>query len=296
MKRALFVLLLAAVGIGVWSMIRKNDKAVMVPQPVSPVITAVEPLPAPVDPAPSLLSEISTLSTQDEKGCLRRIGHLGVNLTGDEVAQAYAFLRLPHSGDAWEAVQKNNLMNVLREQVLPPPGLAALLAEMVASESLSLTVRDYALQHLVAFYPRGEDQRIIIDTIRSALGQVQTSMAGTAMLGLRRLDPVDNSITPDEVRAAARSIALNERAGELARLTAIRLCGEFGMEEVLPEVRSIVLHEKKTLLRVAAIGALGELGGRKDEALLTPFVDGNQSVLRNAAETALAGLREKNQS
>lgn len=211
---------------------------------------------------------------------LARIERLGTQLSEPQLARLLDWLQTPQT-EPGEATFKNDLLNVLRRQDTPVPGLSACLRAIYADPTQSLTMRDYALQHLAAL---GEDQ----ETLWQATALRDSSLAGTALLALARA-----GADPDRLRPLALQLASDQQASELTRLPALRVCAQFACPEAAELARDLLHARVGFSLKLAAIATLGELGEPADIPQLRALERGGPQWFRPATARALALLEAK---
>jgi hypothetical protein len=211
---------------------------------------------------------------------LARIESLGTQLSEPQLARLLDWLQTPQP-EPGEATFKNDLLNVLRRQDKSVPGLSACLRAIYADPTHSLTMRDYALQHLAAL---GEDQ----DTLWQATAQRDGSLAGTALLALARA-----GADPDRLRPLALQLASDHQASELTRLPALRVCAQFACPEAVELARDLLHARVGFSLKLAAIATLGDLGEPADIPQLRALELSGPHWFRPATARALALLEAK---
>jgi hypothetical protein len=74
---------------------------------------------------------------------------------------------------------------------------------------------------------------------------------------------------------------------ELARITALQVCAQLGVKDVLPLALQFAESAKSIPLRVSAIAAVGQLGGAEVTAYLENLAAGNDARLAVPARAAL---------
>jgi hypothetical protein len=192
---------------------------------------------------------------------------------------------------------KNNVMNLLIDQTLPPAGLTTALIDTCQDEKQDFVSRDYAVQHLVTWYEAGAgDLADAKPRIRTALveaASANNSIAGTALLGLHRLAINNPGFDRDGISQRALALANSNTTVLPARITALQVCAEEGMREILPVVRSLVGPQNPTALRISAIAALARLGTAGDISLLTGLEARGDEGMRPAVNAALNRLQEQ---
>ena len=228
---------------------------------------------------------------------LEAVHRLSATLDSQEIAGLYAFLKARPTQEknlAGMRYLKNEILTVLRTQSVAPANLAELMIEISADAKQDLVTRDYALQHLALWGVDQAQQPGVTGKIQEAFkmrGQETSSLAGTALLGLHRLTSPGQTAPGREVSLLALKMAGSSEMPIPARVTAIAICSERGVAEVLPFVEALAQNEGPTSLRISAIGALGRLGGPKQRELLRGLestVGG--PAIRSASAVALKRL------
>jgi len=131
----------------------------------------------------------------------------------------------------------------------------------------------------------------------SALDERDSTIAGTALIGLENLSRTHEEFDRETIVAKASEIALDETASAASRLTALRLASQVSEEKGVESgesaadaARSIAQTGETVLLRSAAIVTLGEVGSHDDRELLESYLlDGNKQIA-DAAKMALAKM------
>jgi hypothetical protein len=233
----------------------------------------------------------------DIRDRLEAVQEVGHDLDRSEVQICYWFLK-NHPGSqeknpAGLRTLKNNLINTLKSQKLPPVGLTETLIDIFHDRGQDFVMRDYAIQHLASW---GTRQRTdspdaaeqIQKTIREALWQ-KSSIAGTALLGMQRLSKIDTNLNSEIDRNAVRLVTSSD-TGPAARITAIQVCAERGLDSVLPQIEKIAAARGQTASQISAIAALAKLGKQDDVTLLQKLAREKDPALSPAIASAMKSL------
>jgi hypothetical protein len=278
------------------------------------------------------LGPVIFLITNGQAGIANRllaVNRLERDLSHEQIIGLYSFLRaLPGPGETnWEGLNalKNDLLSRLRDQFEPPAGLTGTLIEIYRDRAQDPVARDYALQHLVTWYEQGAadapDAKARIQTTLEQAAQENTSIAGTALLGLHRLVASDSAELLAERHvfrggggrgsngqnqfpdcAAVKGVAISQMALRMlgatnlapaSRVTAIQVCAEREIVEALPAIQVLAQAEGGTALRISAIAALGYLGGPEQAVFLQRLEAEQNQALRPAIEGARRRLQSR---
>ena len=191
-------------------------------------------------------------------------------------------------------------MDVLCAMNPPPPGLLDLLTQMYHDPGQNVVLRDYAVQHVAAFYQQLEIATDVASQDKSAglaaarkilwdaLAETDSSIAGTALLGLTRLSRESpEAFDPRQIGGLAEQMAGPATSNELTRITAIQVCAQLKVQDALPVIQAAVQNGQTMTVRISAIGALGGLGGAEQIPFLNSMLAGMEDRLKPAAQHAL---------
>jgi hypothetical protein len=190
---------------------------------------------------------------------------------------------------------KNAIMNKLGRQA--PERLEAVLLRVDAdTERQPEVIRDYALQHLCAWYDRLPDQAAARQVFwrHSSEGRATD---GTALLALSRVESM-GQLPPDErerLRQTARATASNVSASESARMASLDILRCAGDAQALEAARALLRQSPSKAAAIAALGAIGARGNAEDAQWLKndPNLAGDPA-LAPAFQHALAQLATQN--
>jgi hypothetical protein len=249
--------------------------------------------------------EILALGRQASPG--RRLELLrtcGDDLNGaerDALLAALAQPRDPAAGAGWHAEYFHGIALVLRR--LPPirGRFARVLACVAADHSREEVVRDYALQHLREVWERSGDTPRLRASITETFRQLADDelLGPTALLSLHLLgfDPGGSQAavpTAELEPLVLRALDAPPGPGAVPmRLGSLRIAAERGMPGALPGIRRIAADSagEHALARMAAIAALGRLGGSADRAMIEGLGTSPDPRIAAAARHALAALQ-----
>jgi len=240
------------------------------------------------------------------------------NLSADDVYALMTFLKqkaADHSDMrpiAFNGV-KNDVLDVLLRQDKLPDGIGTLLADMYNDKTDDTMWRDYCVQFVANYYERkwiyadspqkdtaSEDlvdaEREAVESLyRNALKETDSTIAGTALLGMVSLsrnteasppDP-ESCLAPDKIKKTIEDIVLQPECGEPTRITALRLAASLGCDKVLPQARMFAQIGETVTLRMAAIATIGDLGTADDVELLESLTADSEPRIRAFAAKSL---------
>lgn len=229
---------------------------------------------------------------------------------GDQqVVELIEFLKMPYGG--WEGIsliQYNSLKNEVLDQLVRQrpmkSGLGSLIVRMYRDHQFDSMWRDYCVQHFAVYYearwpggspPAGDGEaRMIRDALGEAVRETDSTIAGSALIGMERLSRRYPEMDRAVVANLALSLALSDASPAATRTTALQLCGVMQQREALPVARRMALGATPLTLQLAAVSALGELGDATDAVLLRQLASSNSYVyIRTAASSALQRLSSR---
>lgn len=323
-KPLLFLGLLGTLGASVWLWQERQHQEPAIKHPVQKVesreLRDTVPVSSPVtgisQPATSkatnlinledLSAGIRSIVNTQENYLLRRdaVENLGTNMALPEREAVYQFLLQPGLLDqeAGEQAFKNQLMDRLCELNPLPEGLDKVLIEVCENKNQDVVLRDYAVQHLAAYYQQldvtGQTdtklQQKVQDGLWQALSETDNSIAGTALLALMRLaDEGRQEFDGKRIQSAAVRLAGETEASELTRSAAMQVSTRLGAKEVLPVLLKTAAQGETLPLRISAIGALGTLGSPEATSFLNSIASGTEERLKIPARLALRNIELK---
>lgn len=222
------------------------------------------------------------------------------NLSDDDLGALVEFLKhaSPEDKDAWARALKNAIMDYLCKK--NAKGLNKLLSQIYLNGDEDLVVRDYALQHLIEYNQamaqsgdeRASDLKQTSEVLWQAVKETDSSLAGTALMGLSRLSDISPSIDRQQVAETALLLVEDDQTGELTRTTALQVCAQMGVTNALPAIWQIAQTGETLPLQVSAIAALGLLNDKAATPYLQQIMNGAEDSLKPAARQSLVQLAE----
>jgi HEAT repeat protein len=265
------------------------------PRPTSPIAVPTAGAGISKPNVPSRLVGVLGLDpTLDFHARLAAIHRLRGPITTEELYALADFVRGSYdtTNRSENTTLKNDVLDALRELQVGATIIVPVLLDVFRDREQDSVMRDYALQHLVSWYDLA-DATGIQPALWDALGERRESLAGTALLGLHRLAMQHEGFDRAQIDVAAVNIFRDKQCGELARITAIQVCAQRQRTEVLSDLLIQVRGSKSIPTRIAAVAALGELGGKAEVAFLVSLARGPSAALQPAVHSALKRLRER---
>ena len=177
----------------------------------------------------------------------------------------------------------------LKRQSPPWPEMPDFLTEVFHDRSQPEVIRDYALQHIASMIEENTASADYMDMISEALREKNSSIAGTALLALARLQ---GTAAPIHLRLA-HDLVSSPTASPLTSASALQYLARASDSDTRVKVlaEEIAQDPSEPLVkRVAAISALRLHGGESSRSLLQQLVKSNQPAISNAASKNLSLL------
>jgi hypothetical protein len=228
---------------------------------------------------------------------IQLIDSLGNDLGAKDITSLYEFLKRPTGlqGEDPGVLHfiKNEVFTALRHQSTPPVGLTEVFISISQDARQDTATRDYAVQHLVSWYRGGlldsPSARVRIRAALEKLAESHDCVAGTALLGLHHLAPLEPAIHTKDLQRIALAMVRSKDSNSASMTTAIQVCAEEHIKEAVPAMEIWARKQGQTTLQRAAISALGMLGGSKEVALLRDL-GRSDPLLKAVADQALRRL------
>jgi hypothetical protein len=207
----------------------------------------------------------------------------------DRAALYYYLLHGKNNKHAY--VLKNDILNALRDQKIPPAELTDVMLDIFYDKNQDIVVRSYVLQHMRPWYlDERQKDKAIVQAFYDGLEETDTEIAGVALLALRYLSDKAPEFDKQVIAGKAVEIAENENTYILTRISAVGVCGKMGNSETLPTIRKLSSEGNPVTLRVAAISSLGEIGDSSDLDTLEKLAKGKRPY-STAAVAAIKKLK-----
>lgn len=239
---------------------------------------------------------------------IKAVHAVDARLTPEEIKVLMAFLRSPVDADtSLDPLSinsiKNEVMDLLIQQVPLSQDLGKELASMSADPSLDSGIRDYSVQHFAPYLKarwgsgvvdtESPDYQAIMQGYDQAIRLTNSSLPGTALLGLYVLSEDYKAIDRKNVEKLAFQMGNDSGYHVNTRATTIQLCGRMGLKEILPTARIEAQSGETVQLRMSAIATLGDLGDKNDAALVETLALEKESRIQTAAQSALKRLNRR---
>jgi len=231
---------------------------------------------------------VGTILHGDFHQRLETVHRLPANLSREQLDALMALLSEP-SNQPGIHVLKNDLLNALRSQTQQPEALTQCLIKIFQDTRHDGVIRDYALQHLGAWYLQTDGRSEVQETLWQAAQPGQGHLAGTSLLALHRLANRSAAVDPSRLSETAFRLAQSNTSIH-AKITALRICGERRIPGTAQLARQVLAETSEVSLQLSAIATLGEVGQLSDSALLERFRA--HPRLMRATEKALEKLQE----
>lgn len=241
----------------------------------------------------------------DYSARMKAIGQLSRNLTEEEITALRQFLWQPYEAESKLSLRgfnaiKNDVLAALINQEQPVIGLGLQLAEMFRDRTLDSVWRDYSVQFMATLYQTrwqpeaGGDhpeQVVLREAYEDALRDVESTCAGTALIGMEMLSKKYPEFQEMDLSHKALIIAKQSSASEASRIAAVLMCGRFKNEKVREEVRMLAQVGETVPLRLAAVNCLAEIGEEADVYTLQSMLDSEDQILQKAVARAIDRLK-----
>lgn len=241
----------------------------------------------------------------DYSARMKAIGQLSRNLTEEEITALRQFLWQPYEAESKLSLRgfnaiKNDVLAALINQEQPVIGLGLQLAEMFRDRTLDSVWRDYSVQFMATLYQvrwqpeTGGDhpeQVVLREAYEDALRDVESTCAGTALIGMEMLAKKYPEFQEMDLSHKALIIAKQSSASEASRIAAVLMCGRFKNEKVREEVRMLAQVGETVPLRLAAVNCLAEIGEEADIYTLQSMLDSEDQILQKAVARAIDRLK-----
>ncbi|MCK5835417.1 MAG: hypothetical protein KAG98_06770 [Lentisphaeria bacterium] len=223
-----------------------------------------------------------------------------------------AFLKVPYDENCglkaigYNAI-KNDVLEVLLRQQSLVEGIGTDLVEAFHDQNTDEMWRDYAIQFMEMYYGQALSQQNennykaveaelteIEATYFAGIQEVNSTIAGTSLIGLQTVASKDSRVDMDSAVTAAVAIVNDSSIPDYNRMTALRICGDSESEEIRDSVLELVQVGESMPLRIVAVSTLGDMGNKDDISLLVDVKAQVQDAnLKKVIDTAIAKLEKK---
>lgn len=238
---------------------------------------------------------------------MKAIGQLSTELSANDIAALRDFLTHPYNPSsqlkplAFNAV-KNDTLAKLIAQKKPVIGLGHQLVEMSQNDDLDDTWRDYSVQFFATLYeerwqgdidPNDKERQAIIDGYKEATYEIETTLAGTALLGMDLLSKNYPEFSSEDISKISLQVLSDPATSEPSRITATLLAGQHQNKEAIEDIRRLVQIGDSVPMRLAAINALAKVGNEADASLIWPMQNDEDRLISTAAKKAIETLNQR---
>ncbi|MFC1497396.1 hypothetical protein ACFLS1_02840 [Verrucomicrobiota bacterium] len=244
----------------------------------------------------------------DYQSRIKAMRKLGRDLSSDDIKALMLFLDSRSQNQdnirmlAFNGV-KNDVLTVLLAQDELPEGFGSKLVEMYNDNEHDDVWRDYCVQYFAEYYqakwavgevPEDDKEH---GEINSAYWQAVTekdkTIAGTALIGLESLSRDYKGFDREKIKQAAVDLANDPDCLEASKITALRMCGMLNNADALPSARIVAQTGETTMLRMAAIATVGDLGDEEDIEFLNSMVGSSEKRISAIAKPALERVKAR---
>jgi len=198
---------------------------------------------------------------------------------------------------------KNDVLGILLRQEVIPDGLSQQVIDMYHDQGNDETWRNYCIQYMVPCYQAlatsttdtnaAAERQEIVDACWGALAEKNKSIAGTSLICLETMSRTHPEIDREKLAGTAVALASDETCGEATRITAFGVCSSMGKTGLLPTAKALAQTGDTIPLRMAAIAAVGDLGGKDDAELLRSLAADSDKRIASCSHSALDRLNKR---
>lgn len=255
-------------------------------------------------------------STRDER--FKALREAWGQLSADDVKAVLAFLDLrvndqdpdnPLRGVSFNGLKNDLMVLLLRQedrQLHKELGFAML--RMFRDPENDETWRDYCVQFFADYYqdrwthegapaelnPAEEAARQeMVSAYWDAVSEVDTGIAGTALLAMERVSRSDSRLNREQVAKTAVTLAAGDKTASSTRIAALQVCASMQRLEALPACRMYTQIGVTAPLRMAAVSSLASLGQAQDVILVEALLTDPDPGVQRIAKTSLDRLRKR---
>ena len=201
---------------------------------------------------------------------------------------------------AWHAVFNDALNALVRGQTVRIDALPSHLRAIMKDAKRNLVIRDYALQHLLAYAEFRMETSERLALINSIWPEVQAgghTLPGTYLLALLHTPSREGWPTKAETAERAWKLLQDDQTHILSQITALQTCGQLGHQPALAMALEIAADTKAHMsLRTAAIATIGNLGSATEQTYLKDLNKKIPKRLQFAVSAALRKLEKANET
>jgi hypothetical protein len=119
-------------------------------------------------------------------------------------------------------------------------------------------------------------------------------MAGTSLLSQYHLLPGHPELNDKDIlERAALQLVRDDKCEPLSRTSAVQICGRLRVFRSLPVIARLARSGPTIPLQLAAIAALGDMGGEREHAMLVDVASEHHPRLQHACIAALSRIEKR---
>ena len=196
----------------------------------------------------------------------------------DDIRALIDFISQKAPGDGKQLAYhslKNDAMSFLIETGLFREEICEQLLQTISDPQVHQVWREYIAQYLPDLYNKFDQQDQyqikIIDSLKEASQEPNGALAGSALMGLQKLQLESEAISQSEVIEIASQVLEDDRVDAAARMGAIAVLSEYQNSDSFSLLNDIALDSSQSVtLRMSAINAAFRLQNR-DQNWLADF-------------------------
>jgi len=212
----------------------------------------------------------------------------------------------------------NEVMNKLCHQVIPYSELSDVLVSLANDRNVDIVIRDYAIQHIIdrmvpvsateAFEENSDKRKLLTDSLLQNASELHLPISGTALQAMqivlerakvgsfsaKQAEEFLLNEIEQKIDATALKLAQFSATHHLTRITAIQVCSQRKLVEVLKTSTAFAMDEGAPVsLRLSAIASIGQLGSAKDAKLLEDLIPSSEQRIQKALSPALQKIHQR---
>jgi hypothetical protein len=199
--------------------------------------------------------------------------------------------RLPEDVSQAQWIElKNEAWNRLRNDLGSHALFEGVALSVFENADQPEVLRNYALQHLGAWLLDGYASERVLHRMWRALEEVQSSIAGTALIGLASAGAESRGVSAEWLSSAALDLARNREASEASLIAALQVLGEWKNARGMAMAAEVAADRARSVpVRLAALAAAaGAFGAKGWDSRIQSLETEQDDRLKNAARRLYA--------